>query len=148
MSLIVGTNSYSTVAEADTYLTDRIGSAVVTWFTLNDTASPGVNSKESLLVSAYYWLTGSTELDLPRTSSDQNIKNAQIESALYLLEYYEALNKRRAEISQGVKSDKKSKVSTSYRDSIGAGIPDFIMGMISEYQTVNTFADLKGQYDV
>jgi hypothetical protein len=145
MSLVVGTNSWATVAEADTYLTDRINA--VDWFSTSPTAAPGAVSKESLLVSAFYWLTGAPELSLSVTLTDTNVKNAQIEAALFLLEHYDELNERRAAMFTGVESWKLSKKSENYNiDQLQ--IPSYIIGMLRDYAIMNTTVDLKGEYDV
>lgn len=147
MGLVVGTNSYASLAEADAYLTDRIGATG--WFALSDTPSaPGEDSKESMLVSAYYWLTGSSMLDLPATSSSPAIKNAQIEAALYLSEFYLGMKNRRAKIAQGVESfrlgDRQESLSSSPSE-----IPDHILGLISEFSLLGGGVfNLKGEYDV
>ena len=54
MALNVGQNSWCTVPEADTYLTEKIESEV--WFELSSVGTPGQTSKQSLLISAFYWL--------------------------------------------------------------------------------------------
>lgn len=145
MALNVGTNSYVTVAEADTYLTDRMDTEE--WFATAETAGPGVRSKETYLVSAYNWLRTASTLSLPETSSDDAIKQAQIEAAFYLLEHYTALNARRAVQAQGVESSRLSKKWESYVSPTTGEIPSYILGGISEYAEVNSFAQLKGEYD-
>lgn len=148
MSLVVGSNSYVTVLEADEYLTNRIGADK--WFTLPDTPlSPGTDSKESFLITSYNWLTGSSALDLPSTSDNQKIKEAQIEASLYLLEYYEAHKDRQAKQAQGVESFTFSKRSEGYTEpGSSSGIPANILGLLAQWQTSQSFFNLKGQYDV
>jgi hypothetical protein len=145
MSLVVGTNSWASVAEADTYLTDRINTTE--WFQTAPTGSPGEVSKESLLVSAFYWLTGSPELELSATLTDTSVKNAQTEAAFFLLEHYDELNERRAAMYTGVDSWKLSKKSENY-DINQLQIPSYILGMLRDYAIMNTTVDLKGEYDV
>lgn len=147
MSLTVGSNSYATVAEADTYLEDRIGASG--WFSLSETTTPGGDSKESMLVSAYYWLTGSASLNLPAVSSSSVLKTAQIESALYLLEFYSGLSSRRAKQSQGVESFKLSDRSEKYFVDQPSEIPVHILGLLDDYSGLGgQVFQLKGQYDV
>lgn len=145
MSLIVGQNSWVTVDETDSYLTDRIGSEA--WFDLNPTSSPGGVGKESLIISAYYWLSGSPELSLSSSLTDILVKNAQIEAVLFLLEHYRELNERRAAMFTGVEDFEISKRSENL-DISQLRIPDHIVGMLSDYQISNCVVVLKGEYDV
>ena len=142
MALTIGTNSWASVAEGDTLLTDRIDAEE--WFALSDSGAPGARSKESLLVSAFHWLSGSTQLSIPSSCADLNVKNAQIEAAWFLHEYYLTLKDRRAAFASGLKSMRMSRRT----ESLGApSIPDHILGMLSEYQTSNDTVLLGGEYD-
>ena len=144
MALVVGANSWASVAEADTYLADRIDAEA--WFLLADTAAAGVRAKESLLVSAFHWLYGSPQLSIAGSSTDDDVKNAQIEAAWFLREYYDEMKDRRAAISTGVTSLRMSRRA----ENLSAGnltIPPHILGMLSTYQQSNLTADLKGEYD-
>lgn len=144
MALIVGQNSWVTVIEADAYLTDRINAE--NWFILAAIAAAGVVSKSSLLISAYFWLLNAPQLELSSDLTDDNIKNAQIEAAFFLLEHYTALNARRAAMSTGVEefrlSQKREKLNIAKLQ-----IPDHIIGALRAYMTENVTALLKGRYD-
>jgi hypothetical protein len=146
MSLAVGTNSWATVAEGDTYLTDRIDAS--DWFALPDAASnPGEVAKESLLVSAFYWLTGSPLLTIAASSTDANVKNGQIEAALYLLQHYDELSERRALRASGVTDIRLSRRRESL-DLHATEIPSHILGFFADYVTgLNVVVQLKGHYD-
>lgn len=148
MSLVVGTNSYASVAEADAYLSDRIGSSA--WFALPESSvTPGAETKEAYLVSAYNWLIGSPILDVPATGDDPNLKAGQIESALYLLENYDTMKIRRAIQAQGVSAYTLSKKSETFKDNgKGSEIPDYILGILKSYRTLGSFVLLEGDYDV
>ena len=145
MALGVGQNSWTTIQEANDYLTDRIGAEA--WFELSDSEDPGVSSKTSFLVSAYQWLIGSPQLDLSAGLADANIKKAQIEAALFLLDHYSALNERRAALATGVTEFKLSRKSEKL-DINNLTIPVHIMGFLGTYSSQNAVALLKGQYDV
>jgi hypothetical protein len=145
MSLVVGTNSWCSVSEADTYLEYRINASE--WFQTGEKSSPGEVSRESLLVSAFYWLQGAPELEISATVTDTDVKNAQIEAALFLLEHYDELNERRAAIYTGVSSFKLSKKSENF-DINQLQIPSYILGMLGNYAIMNTIALLEGEYDV
>ena len=147
MSLAVGQNSWATVAEADTYLNDRIHAD--NWFGLNSSpANPGEVAKESLLISAFYWLLGDSQLNLNPSLTDTNVKNAQIEASLFFLNHYAELDERRSNISMGVESFRLSKRSENL-DLDSLTIPKNIIGLLKDYLTVmgGTFAILKGEYD-
>jgi hypothetical protein len=145
MALTVGTNSWVTILEADAYLTDRIGAS--SWFDLPDSpANPGEDSKETMLVSAFYWLTGSPELEIPPNSADGVVKNAQIESALFLLEHYGTINEHRGFAYAGVESFSFSKRSESINLN-KIKIPEHIIGLLPEYATgEHAFINLTSEY--
>jgi len=145
MALSVGQNSWTTITEANTYLTDRIGAEA--WFDLADSGSPGANSKTSFLISAYQWLSGAPQVELSAGLADENVKRAQIEAALFLLEHYRALNERRAALATGVTEFKLSRKSEKL--NIGnLTIPMHIIGLLGDYSSRNGVALLKGHYDV
>jgi hypothetical protein len=144
MSLTVGQNSWVTIAEADTYLTERIGAE--SWFDKADTDDPGLTTKSSLLVTAFQWLMASPQLELSAGLTDSLVKNAQIESALFLMEHYNALNERRAAMSTGVTEFQLSK-KMERLDISKLTIPPHIIGLLGAYCIENAFAVLKGHYD-
>lgn len=143
MELTVGQNSWANITEADAYLDSRIEAEE--WFTLSDSGVSGGIFKDSLLISSFYWLLGSNQLNLSVNLTGSIIKNAQIEGALFLLEHYAALNARRSAIGTGVESFKLSKRS----EKLGKiSIPDHILGMLVSYRVLNSIVELKGEYDV
>lgn len=145
MALVVGTNSWSTVAEADDYLEDRLGSRP--WFDLVESSeTKGEESKEVYLTSAFYWLMGAPQLEIGKDSTDDNVKNAQAEAALWLIDHYDELDARRAATATGVTDFSYSKRRESL-DPKNIIIPPHILGMLADYEVVNTFAQLKGEYD-
>jgi len=144
MALVVGQNSWVTLIESDAYLTDRISAEK--WFELNDSGVAGEVSKSSLLISAFYWLINAPQLELFPNLTNDSVKNAQIEAALFLFEHYVALNQRRAAMSTGVESFKLSTKSEKLNIA-KLQIPDYIIGSLGAYGVENTFAELKGQYD-
>lgn len=142
MSIIVGTNSWVTIAEADTYLTTKVGSQE--WFTLDDEPSdPGEESKESWLVSAYNYLINNCGYSIPSDSTDQNVKYAQIEFAYYLLRYSEEFEDRANSIAMGVTEFKASKWSEKYKggsSSSGEGyisLPPAVRNYLCAYDGLN-----------
>ena len=101
MGLIVGTNSWVTVAEADTYKSDKWDSG--DWTTLNN------NEKEKALVSAYRWIQSKQEYNISPTSTSQKVKDAQIELADYIIDYWSEHKERDALYAQGVRDFTLSK---------------------------------------
>jgi len=133
MSLVVGTNSWSTVAEADTYLANR--PTATDWFAL-DTApgNPGEASKESYLDYAFYLILGSDEFSISKDSTDDNVKEAQIEEVLFLLRNQLEFENRDAMIASGIEDFKVSKWSESLGDAVG--FPSVVNGKLGNYSIV------------
>lgn len=110
MALTVGVNSWASVAEADAYLETKAGSEM--WFYLDDApATPGADSKETFLVSAFFWLFDDKSFGLSAALTDDKIKRAQIEAALFLMTYRTEFENRQAMIASGVSSFRNSKWS-------------------------------------
>lgn len=145
MALVVGQNSWVTIAEADTYLEDRIGSE--DWFVLPDSGDPGADSKTTFLISAFHWLISAPQLELSPALADTNVKNAQIEATLFLLDHYSELNERRAAMVTGVENFKMSKKGEKLNLN-KLIIPDHIIGLLGIYSIQNVTVTLKGHYDV
>lgn len=145
MALVVGQNSWVTVDEADTYLTDRINAE--NWFGLNVLATEGEVSKTSLLITAFYWLSGAPQLNLSPNLTDGSVKQAQYEAAFFLLEHYNSLNERRAAIFTGVEEFNLSKRREKL-NALRLQIPDHILGMLGAYVVENEVILLKGEYDL
>lgn len=95
MAIDVGTNSWVTLAEAETYFSDHIGSTP--WDALTD------SNKSKYLITAYRWIYYDSAFPVPASSSETAVKNAQCEAALFLINYYTGHNKREALIAGGVK---------------------------------------------
>lgn len=145
MALVVGQNSWATVLEADEYLSNRVKTG--DWFSLPDApTNPGDESKETYLITSFYTLIGWDTLNLTPDLTDENVKNAQIEFAFFLLNYYEDYDKRMAIQAQGVTRFEFSKREEEYKAG-GVTLPPVVEGLLSEYSTGNTFFVLKGQYD-
>ena len=138
MALVVGSNSWVSRAEADAYLEYRVDASA--WDTLDDVpASFGAASKDSYLVTAFYWLYNNVEFEVPLETSDPNVKNAQIEAALFLMKYQGDYEKREALISSGVTSFERSK----WKEDLGAvSLPDRIKGMLVSYNNANAVVQL------
>lgn len=145
MAFVVGTDSWVTVVETDTYLTYRMG--VEEWFALPVNADPGVISRESILGSAFHELLNCPAVTLTKSSTNDNVKNAQMEMALFLIEHFDELQDRRAAIATGLnifwlgrRYEKLEKYTT--------GIPSYILDMLSDYTNINVFVDMVSPYDI
>lgn len=145
MAIVVGTDTWVTVDEADAYLTYRMGAG--DWFALLKEGNPGNNSKESVLGTAFRELLNCPTLNLVVSSSGDAIKNAQCEMALFLTEHYDEFNDRRAAIATGLNSFSMSKRREDLRTYF-VGVPEYIVSMLSAYSEVNTFVDLVSPYDI
>ena len=142
MGLTVGTNSWATVAEADAYLTDRIGAE--DWFDLNATGDPGAVSKETLLITSYNRL--SVLYTIPAAETATNIKKAQIEAAFFFLDNFVEFEERSRALAAGIESFRQSQWTENYRDGITAvSFPGWITDLISEYSGANFFPQLLGE---
>ena len=103
MAIVVGTNSWITLADADTYFSSHIGASP--WDALSD------NDKEKYLITAYRWVYYDSAFDVPAASSETAVKYGQCEAALYLISYYTDMTKHDAIISSGIKSFRYGKRS-------------------------------------
>ncbi len=101
MSITVGTDSWVTLAEADTFFASHIGSSP--WDVLSG------NDKEKYLKTAYRWLYYDSAFSAPAASSETAVKYGQSEAALFLINYYTEYDKHDAMQAQGIKSFEYSK---------------------------------------
>lgn len=104
MAIVVGTNSWLTLAEAESYFSTRINSTA--WSGLPDNAT-----KEKYLISAFNWIYYDPAFTAPSTADDDAVKYGQCEGALFLITYGDEYYKRDALIASGVTSFDYSKWS-------------------------------------
>lgn len=145
MAIIIGTNSWATVAEADAYLTNKVGTS--SWFALAETpTSPGDPSKESYLIMSYEYLLSNCGYSIPADSTDENVKKAQIEFAYYLLNNQEAFDERSEIIASGVKEFKASKWSEKYADNLNGEVmlPRVVQNYLKGYYLLNVTMRVPG----
>jgi len=131
MSLIVGTNSWVTIAEADTYLEDSMNAG--DWFDLpiESGTEQGSKSRSSVLITAFRWLMSHSSLSgLSASLTDDNVKQAQIESAIFLLRYQSDYERRDSLRAMGVSQMSVSKWSESLED---VTLPSNIASLLSSY---------------
>lgn len=133
MALVVGTNSWVSVAEADTYLADTPGAT--DWFDLVDEVGlkKGEESKASYLILSFRTLTTHTDLiGLSPSITDDNVKYAQIEFALYLLRYREDLEQRGLLIDSGVKEFDVGEWREIFFER-GGSVPSRVLSLLNDY---------------
>jgi hypothetical protein len=103
MSITVGTDSWVTLAEANTYFESHIGSAP--WDALTE------NEKEKYLKSAYRWIFYDNAFTVSAASTETGVKYGQCEAALFLINYYTEYDKHDAMGAMGIKKFRYSKRS-------------------------------------
>jgi len=122
MPVTVGTNSWVTVAEADTYLATRYGASA--WAGL----SPA--DKTALLLTACSWLRLQAGFSIPITSTDTVVKAAQCEASWFWYLHGEEWDKRAALYASGVRSF----TVMSWSESLSApSLPEWLKSMIITY---------------
>lgn len=137
MSITVGTNSWVTLAEANSFLGERYGASV--WASLSD------SDKESLLITAFWKIYGSKSFSVSQSSTDEKVKAAQIITALYIYENNSAIKKRLALQAQGVKSFSISKFSETLSE--GSWLSMEAKDLLDEYSTFEMFATIERELD-
>lgn len=122
MPITVGTNSWITEADADTYFGTRFASS--------DYWCSGVD-KDGALITAHQWLKNNPNLTFPTTVS-QSMKDAQCEMALFLLQHQPDIDLRMGLQAQGVIEAGIVKEKYSQRSSVP--IPAVVMALIEAYR--------------
>jgi hypothetical protein len=102
-TIVVGTNSWLTLAEAETYFESRINSD--SWNALSE------GDKNIYLITAYNWIFYDPGFFAPASATNSAVKNGQCEGALFLINYGEEYEKREALLASGVTEFKFSKWS-------------------------------------
>ena len=103
MSITVGTDSWISLADAETFFASHIGATP--WDALLD------NDKEKYLKTAYRWIYYDSAFSAPAASSETAVKYGQCEAALFLINYYSEYDKHEAMTAMGIKSFQYSKRS-------------------------------------
>jgi hypothetical protein len=91
-TIVVGTNSWITLADAEIYMLGRLGASKF-WNTAAD--------KTAALITAYRQLSSCEKWEIPADVSE-NMEIAQCEMALYLLQHLEDSDTRAGLQAQGV----------------------------------------------
>lgn len=127
MGLVVGSNSWVTIAEADSYIADKINSGL--WLTTD---------KAKYLISAFYAIYTSPDLNIAKESTNEKVKIAQIELAFWFIDNYNAWMKRQAIQGMGVTQFTADGIHESYNNK--GSLPLFILDMLTDFKTGSTIA--------
>lgn len=104
--MTVGTDTWVKLEQADAYFATRLGASF--WGEL------GNAEKETLLVTAFYWLLHDGAFSLSPATDSHDVLIAQMEAAYFLHGNYLEYEQRAANIAGGVTSVSASKWSESY----------------------------------
>ncbi len=125
MSLVVGTNSWLTEAQANTYFADRLKAS--------DYWTDAADDNPPALITAYKWLNAGS-YSFPATPT-QIMKDAQCEMAFFLLQHQPDLDLRMGLQSQSVIA--AGVVKERYKDDnyVELPIPPLVKKLLEGYST-------------
>jgi len=123
-TIVIGTNSWESEAEANSYMEGRVKAGE--WWT--DDGSDNIPA----LITAFKWLTGTPAFSFPAVVT-QDMKDAQSEYALFLLQHQPDLDLRVGLQAQGVKV--AGIVKETYRETEGIAIPPIVYELLRDYST-------------
>lgn len=122
--IIVGTNSWVTEAEADTYFATRFGAGDY-WLSGTD--------KDGAIITAYGWLMGCGRFALAASlTAAQAVKDAQCEMALFLVQHQPDIDLRMGLQAQGVRE--AGIVKEKYAAKVAFPVPPMVVGMLDGYR--------------
>ena len=127
--IVVGTNSWATLEQAEEYMLMRIGSTVV-W--REDLDEP---TKEASLITAFNILMNCGLFSIGADSTSEVVKQAQCEMAIFLLHHGEDIDGRKGLQAQGVLS--ANILGETYdKDSLSKiPIPPIVSGLLNDCRT-------------
>ena len=125
MAITVGTNSWVTEAEANTYFDDRIFAS--------DYWTDAASDNSPALVTAYKWLN-SGPYSFPATAV-QNMKDAQCEMAFFLLQHQPDLDLRMGLQAQGVIAAGVVKERYKNDNYVELPVPPIVQKLLEGYST-------------
>lgn len=143
MSLVVGENSWASLAEAEAYLLYKLNSG--DWKSLpEDSDNPGVESQTLFLVTAFNILLNKKGYELTATLTDTNVKDAQIELAFSLFKGTFLSEDELYRLTMGVKSFSLSKWSETYVGNWEGDfpLPYMVENFLSSYRRDNMTVSL------
>ncbi len=122
--VVVGVNSWCTIAEADAYFEAKFGASA--WSPLS------VSQKTQLLITACRWIRQQSQFSVELSSTAELVKHAQLEAAWFVFQWFDEYEKRRALTSSGVRAWKALDASETLE---AVGFPAFIADMLSDFTT-------------
>lgn len=127
MSLVINTNTWISLADAETYMLTRMGASKI-W-----TEDLTIGDKEAALVTAYNQLSGCGKWIIPAVISTV-LKIAQCEMALFLLKNQEDIDARAGIQAQGVVKAGivQEEYSLDAKDELP--MPSLVKQLLSEYE--------------
>lgn len=134
MSLVVGENSWCTIAEADEILKYKLGSEE--WYELSDeTSTPGEESKELFLRNSYDLLLNKVGYAMSPTITDAKVKKAQALFAFIIFDGSFLDESQLNLLSAGVSGMTLSKWRVSYFESWSGDfpLPYAVANLLSDY---------------
>lgn len=137
MSLVVGTNSWASLTEANIFLSDWYGASA--WASLTNT------NKESLLITAFWRIYKNGKYSIAKSETNEDVKNAQILTAFYIYENNDEVKQRLASQAQGVENFSISSFSEKY--SKGSWLPIEVEGMLEDWINWDVFAEFDRELD-
>jgi hypothetical protein len=128
-TITVGTNSWITLVEANALADARLGAAL--WDAATD------DNKNRALIQAYSQLISHVDFSIPAASSDDAVKQAQFEQALFLTNNVTGADQRAALQAMGVV--KAGVVQETYTAGGGSGpaISPDARALLSDLDTPN-----------
>lgn len=114
-SIVVGTNSWTTLAYAETYFTTRLNADLFWSATVSDA------KKEAALITAYDFINGCGDYSIAPDCSDVAVKKAQCEMAFFLLQHGADMDARKGIQAQGV--ERADIVGETYDLAMAGSVP-------------------------
>jgi len=129
MSITIGTNSWVTEAAANTYFTSRYGA--------DDYWTDDAASNPAALITAYLWLQADANYTFatytPTSTIPQNLKDAQCEYALFIIQHQPDIDLRMGLQAQFVVE--AGVVKEKYApDHLSLPIPPTVLNLLESYE--------------
>lgn len=119
-TIVINTNSWVTIVEADTYLDEKVGASA--WAALTD------EQKSEYLITAFRWINRLPDYDFSVVTN--NMKYAQIELAWYIYGNYTTHTKHEALYASGVRNFRVSKFTESLAKP---ELPPVVKDLLDDY---------------
>lgn len=121
--ITVGTNSWVTITESNNYLENKIGA--------DDWESLTTEQKTAYLISAFRYIRQKYNIEL--SSTEEDVKNAQIETAWWMYTFWTEYTNRQNLYSAGVRDFSISKFSEKLEESQPPQFLEDLLGAYNKY---------------